>query len=203
MKYVSIDIETTGLNPDDCQIISIGAVIEDTELKLPFDDCPKFHAIILHDRIIGEPYALNMNRKIITWGNDYMDFIKSGDTKGADNLSFGLGVDFCREDDVVRRFVYFLEANGIVDPKCVTINVAGKNFSTFDKKFLDKLPGWNKSIRTRQRVLDPAILFMDWSNDDKLPTLGMCKERAGIDGEVTHVALDDAWDVIQVLRTQY
>jgi DNA polymerase III epsilon subunit-like protein len=31
MKYVSIDIETSGLNPDMNNILSIGAIIEDTE----------------------------------------------------------------------------------------------------------------------------------------------------------------------------
>ncbi len=68
--------------------------------------------------------------------------------------------------------------------KPITINVAGKNFGTFDKLFLQELPWWQKLIRTRQRVLDPAILLVDWIGDKSLPNLTQCKERAGIRGIV-------------------
>jgi hypothetical protein len=87
--------------------------------------------------------------------------------------------------------------------KPITINVAGKNFGTFDKKFLEKLPRWQQLIRTKQRIIDPAILFVDWKNDQTLPNLTECKERAGVKGIVTHDALEDAWDVIQTLRKFY
>ena len=87
--------------------------------------------------------------------------------------------------------------------KSITLNVAGKNFGTFDKLFLQELPWWQKLIRTRQRVLDPAILMVDWKSDKSLPNLTQCKERAGVTGIVTHNALEDAWDVIEVLRKFY
>jgi hypothetical protein len=87
--------------------------------------------------------------------------------------------------------------------ECLQKNVAGKNFGTFDKLFLQELPWWQKLIRTRQRVLDPAILMVDWKNDKSLPNLTTCKERADIQGIVTHNALEDAWDVIEVLRKFY
>jgi hypothetical protein len=91
--------------------------------------------------------------------------------------------------------------NGATKP--ITINVAGKNFGTFDKLFLQELPWWQKLIRTRSRILDPAILFCDWNNDESLPSLTKCKERASIEGIVTHNALEDAWDVIELLRKNY
>ena len=71
------------------------------------------------------------------------------------------------------------------------------------KLFLQELPWWQKLIRTRQRVLDPAILCVDWNNDTALPSLTQCKERTNVEGIVTHNALEDAWDVIQVLRNFY
>ena len=37
MKYISIDIETTGLDRDLCQVLSIGAVIEDTNNIKPLE----------------------------------------------------------------------------------------------------------------------------------------------------------------------
>ena len=83
------------------------------------------------------------------------------------------------------------------------ITVAGKNFATFDKHFLERLPRWKQVIRIKQRILDPAILYIDWKNDTSLPSLGQCKERAGIHGIVTHNALEDAWDVVELLRKKY
>ena len=87
--------------------------------------------------------------------------------------------------------------------KPIIINVAGKNFGTFDKLFLEQLPWWQKLIRVRSRILDPSILFCDWNEDDSLPSLIRCKERANIEGIVTHNALEDAWDVIELLRKHY
>jgi hypothetical protein len=132
---------------------------------------------------------------------------------------------FYKEDDVVKEFYWWLEKNGYFQgnnsggyvslkdgymkpminsgTKPITLNVAGKNFGTFDKLFLQELPWWKKLIRTRQRVLDPAILMVDWKKDISLPNLTTCKERAGIEGVVTHNALEDAWDVIEVLRKFY
>ena len=65
MKYVSIDLETTGLEKDRYQILSFGAIIEDTENKLPLTEIPKFHAAILHSELTGSPFAFNMNKKIL------------------------------------------------------------------------------------------------------------------------------------------
>ena len=60
MRYVSIDIETTGLNPETCQIIEFGAVIDnDTN-----DEFPTFHRYIKHHSYQGEPRALSMHARI-------------------------------------------------------------------------------------------------------------------------------------------
>ena len=71
MKYVSIDLETTGLDPETCDIIEIGAVIDDLEARgeqgearLPIKDLPKFHAYVVKESYQGEPYALSMHPKI-------------------------------------------------------------------------------------------------------------------------------------------
>jgi len=42
MKYISIDVETTGIDREKCQILSIGAVIEDTENIKPIKDLTFF-----------------------------------------------------------------------------------------------------------------------------------------------------------------
>ena len=214
MIYVSVDIETSGLDSEKHKVLSIGAIIEDTEKKLPYEECPKFNAVVLQNEITGSPRALTMNKGIIAMIGEYLE--------GSDDVRFNmntiLNYSFYKEDEVVKKFYEFLWVNGYGDAipnqllvtsridsnsKPIKINGAGKNFGTFDKLFLQELPWWQKLIRTRQRVLDPAILMVDWTNDKSLPNLTQCKERAGIEGIVTHDALEDAWDVIEVLRKFY
>ena len=52
MRYTSIDIETTGLDPERHEILSIGIIIEDTEKKLPYNEVPKLHLAIDHKEIV-------------------------------------------------------------------------------------------------------------------------------------------------------
>lgn len=222
MIYVSIDIETSGLNHDMNHVLSIGAIIEDTTKKLPYEELPKFNAIVLQNNIQGSPRAITMNKEIISLMGEYLE----GTSEVRDILNNNSGYKFYEEDDVVKEFYYWLDSNGlghgltnsggyaeVVDgvtrpmingaTKPITLNVAGKNFGTFDKLFLQELPWWQKLIRTRQRVLDPAILCVDWTNDASLPSLTTCKERMNVEGIVTHNALEDAWDVIEILRKFY
>ena len=218
MIYVSIDIETSGLDHEKHKVLSIGAIIEDTEKKLPYEECPKFNAIILQNEIMGSPRALTMNKEIIEMIGDYLE----GTDFERNIMNTHSDYSFHEKDDVIKEFYKFLWCNGfshldspsthvngkltpVIDGKTkpITLNVAGKNFGTFDKLFLQELPWWQKLIRTRQRVLDPAILMVDWKNDKSLPNLTQCKERAGVNGIVTHNALEDAWDVIEVLRKFY
>ena len=223
MKYLSIDIETTGLDRENHKILSIGAILEDTEKKLPFTEIPKFHAAILHREINGSPFALNMNRDLIAHIAAYQN-TKSEDTKK--RIEEEAGMKFYQEDKVVEAFFYFLCDNGqypwvhgdgtmtqvingktypVLSSKMKTcgINCAGKNFGTFDKVFLERLPRWQQAIRIRQRLIDPSILYVDWTKDTEVPGLGKCKERAGYDKVVTHNAVEDAWDVIQLMRKVY
>ena len=218
MIYVSIDIETSGLDHEKHKVLSIGAIIEDTEKKLPYEECPKFNAIVLQNEIIGSPRAITMNGGIIQMVGEYLE----GTDETKHLMQTHSDYSFYHEDEVTKEFYMFLWCNGfslldsqsthvngkltpIIDGKTkpITLNVAGKNFGTFDKLFLQELPWWQKLIRTRQRVLDPAILMVDWKNDNSLPNLTTCKERADIQGVVTHNALEDAWDVIEVLRKFY
>lgn len=224
MKYISIDIETSGLDPENNQILSIGAIIEDTTTKLPFDKIPKFHAAIKRENLTGSLFAINMNAKLI---ETIVQYQTAHDQDEKNDLVQMTGMQFFHEDEIVQEFYYWLYENGIVerDPdflnqqvvirngktypsftmkiKPVHFTPAGKNFGTFDKLFLERLPRWKQCIKMRNRILDPAILFVDWKNDESLPSLGICKERAGLQGVVTHNALEDAWDVIEVLRKKY
>lgn len=224
MKYISIDIETTGLDSDLNQILSIGAVIEDTNNLVPIGELPKFHAIIKRESVYGSIYALNLNKDLIQAMKDYSE-AKTDEAKKEIESSFG--AKFYHEDEVVEALYQFCYRNGLVDldPNFLNkqmkivegipypilgsnmnktyLNCAGKNFAGFDKKFLEKLPRWKQVFSIRSRVLDPGVLFVDWKNDESIPSLDQCKQRAGIEGVVTHNAVEDAMDVVMLFRKQY
>jgi hypothetical protein len=230
MKYISIDVETTGLDPDFNQILSIGAVIEDTLNPLPFEELPKFHAVIKRESVYGSIFALNLNKDLIQAMKDYSE---ARTTELKKEIEESFGAKFYEENEVVEALFQFCYDNGIVEkintddlsharfenhfkivngkpypfltsnmPK-VYLNCAGKNFAGFDKKFLEKLPRWKQVFSIRSRVLDPGILFVDWINDESIPSLDECKKRAGIEGAVTHNAVEDAMDVVMLLRKYY
>jgi oligoribonuclease len=232
MLFVSIDIETTGLNPEECEVLSIGAIIEDTEKILPYEELPKFHVAILHENVKGSLYALNMNKELIETVVDYQS-CSSQDEKN--DLVNATGMQFLKKEDVAEAFYHFLYLNGLsnienhninvnanqhvvavdhkgkivmvpmigMKTKPVTITAAGKNFGTFDKLFLERLPRWKQVVKFRNRIIDPAVLYTDWKNDDSLPGLDLCKERAGLGNIVSHNALEDAWDTLRVIRLKY
>ena len=224
MKYISIDIETTGLDPETCQILSIGAVIEDTLNPIPFEDLPKFHGVIKRENVSGSLFALNMNRDLI---ETIVQYSGAQDQDEKNDIVHMTGMQFYHEDEIVEALYQFCYRNGLVDldpnflnkqMKVVNgisypilgsnmvktyLNCAGKNFAGFDKKFLEKLPRWKQVFSIRSRVLDPGILFVDWINDESVPSLDECKKRAGIDGVVTHNAVEDAMDVVMLLRQCY
>jgi hypothetical protein len=213
MKYVSIDIETAGLG-DDVTLLEIGAIVEDTTIPYKYKDIPKFEAIIDRNIIVGEPYALRMNARIIDILAEYQD-IKDPEAKA----KFKRDNNIYSEIEAVEAFHRFIwekyvdngeeykspfskSQKGKPSPP-VRVACAGKNFGTFDRPRLQKLKGISAALRFDHRILDPAILFVDWAEDAKLPGLDLCKTRAGIKGKVTHKAVEDAWDVIEVLRVKY
>jgi hypothetical protein len=209
MLYCSIDVETSGLDHEKNNLLSISVIVEDTKLKLPFEEIPKFNAIIPDFNIYGSPRALVMNSKIIDLIAEYHDT----DQTNIKELEEKTGYKFILKDKLTFKLYEFLCLNGYGDGLKITkfdgntppltINVAGKNFNTFDKLFLNNLLWFKKLIHIRQRYLDPAILYCDFENDDTLPNLDLCKKRGKINGIVTHDAVEDAWDVVQLLRKFY
>lgn len=226
MKYVSIDIETTGLDPDGCQILSIGAVIEDTNNILPIEECPTFHVAIKRHNISGNLFAINMNKRLI---ESISKYVSSRTEEEKDEISKDSGLLFIEEGEASKEFWYFLYENGMADveysetggyieirngesypsitnkTKPTHVNVAGKNFGTFDKLFLEKLPRWKQLIKFRNRIIDPSVYYTDWKSDESLPGLEDCKKRNGEFESyiVAHDAVEDSRDVILLMRKFY
>ncbi len=175
MRYASIDIETTGLNPDTCQILEIGIVIDD--LEQPINPIPPtLHLYIKHDLIVGEPYALNMNARIIKIL--------------AENKLPNIVPEF-KAESLIQDFLW----THFPDKP----TVAGKNFYGFDFRFINKV--W-KHLKFHHRAIDPASHFMR-PDDETLPDLTTCLKRAEIqmhEGFQLHTAVDDAKAVIRLIR---
>lgn len=189
MRYVSIDLETTGIRPDRHQIIEFGAVIENTHQDIGLEHLPRFKRIVKHGEYTGQAFALNLNARI---------FKELVNPTGA--------ADICGPEELVTEFKRFLVNNGFdaEENGLVPILAAGKNFATFDLLFLKQLPNWQDHILISHKILDPVMYYIDYDKDEGLPSLEECKRRAGFaDPTVTHDALDDALDVVRLLRLQY
>lgn len=199
MRFVSIDVETTGFDPVENQVIEFAAVIEDTSLERDVDDLPFFHCYVVHDEYNWLRDASNFdgNSKsdsTFEMNKDIFEKIKNREDYPNDL--------FLNSDEVVDGFVSFLEDNGFSrsDDGVFELVGAGKNIMVFDKPFLNELSGWSDNIRLRHRSIDPTVLYIRWDEDDVPPSFQECLDRAGFDKTVSHNALDDARDVIKLVR---
>lgn len=208
LPYVSIDLETTGLDDEFCQILEIGAVFDNW--TKPVEELPTFHRIVTHETIIGQPYALSMHPHLLrliaeqpliehcpTCGWNVQGSRDNGYCRACGWTGSRRDPVFCTINELADQFAdwMFRECGWILsaDNK---ITAAGKNFASFDLGFL-KPCGFREFFK--RRVLDPAPLF--WQpEDDKLPDSKTCMERAGIDGKVAHTAVADAVAVVKMNR---
>ena len=183
MRYVSIDCEMTGLNVEDHDILEFGAVIDNLADPQPIEDLPRYHCYFVKDTYSGSAGALAMHPIIF----NRIDKREAGYTY-ISPMKFG------------NHFKTFLLEHGFSEKSGrVVINAAGKNFGRKDAAFLEKHTDLHKHVRIRTCLMDPAILFYK-EGDTSLPGLEQCKKRAHIYGEVAHTAIEDALDVIKLLR---
>ena len=178
--YVSIDIETTGLSPVGCQILEIGMVVEDW--RTPVNDLPSLSFLVKPPAdIVGEPVAMKMNAGILR---------EIADPEVAKIALFSA-------TGVIHNFLshYFP-----ISEDRLHFQAAGKNYAGFDRQFLERLPGWHGYFKVHHRALDPGSMYFDPRIDDEVPSTAECLKRAGLDPDVKHRALEDARDVVRLIR---
>ncbi len=189
MKVLYVDLETTGLDPETCQILQIG-LLWDHNSTIPVDQLPQLEFLVRHDSYRGDPYALWLNAALL----------KRLSVKGA-------GVATINVSNMLSDFL-----NGCgIDPKD-KILIGGKNVSGFDLPFLSKLPffkGWSfpenffdphgPYYRFAHRTVDPAMMYAR-DTDDMPPNLDECLKRAGIPKQTGHTALDDCRLTCELVR---
>lgn len=193
MKYVAIDVETTGLDRSSDQILEFAAVftaIGDNSVETV--ELPTFHTFVNPGRISGDAFALNMNANAIAQ-------IKAGNCIKIEELAASLYGWLNENQDLVDRD--YDGAIRSVPPKMI-LNIAGKNYGMFDNYFVSRIPCWEQYFKTGHRVGDPMNLYLK-AGDKGFPSLQTCLQRAGIDRTVKHTAAADAYDVIDLFRKFY
>lgn len=175
MKYVSVDIETTGLDFKNHQIIEFGAVIDD--FVTPLEELPTFTKVIYQFRVIGSPEAIVMNHRIFK-------LMANGD------------------DCVFIEHLAEVFGNWLKKYTARVLPPAGKNYASFDERFLQKVPGWNH-LPLHRRSLDPGSMYFDPQKDVVVPEMQDCLGRAGLKPTALHEALADALDVVRLIRVHH
>lgn len=181
-------METTGVDPQTCDIIEFAAVLDDLNDIRPINLLPKFHCYFAKDSFVGEPFALSMHGDIFRR--------IAGRSEEFNRKQY----NYCSAEKFGNSFKTFLVKNGYKEEHDkVAINAAGKNFGSFDLQFLKHKTDFLKHINVRSRILDPGILYVN-NNDESIPGMSECKKRAGLNEEVSHNAMDDAFDVVNLIR---
>jgi len=208
MKYVSIDIETTGINREFCDMIEFGAILEDTNNQKSYEDCPKFHRYLKPPReegYQGELYALNMHGESgIIKEMNRLDMIqkKGHRTPDGENIyEYDESLKLISPRKLKHEFCDFLIAHGYEDighgfVDLGKVTVAGKNFFAFDWYFLAPLFG----ERVCRRAIDPSVWYWNHAEDERIPSTVECLGRAGMEATGVHTSLGDAWDIIRLTR---
>jgi len=189
MKYLSLDTETLGLNPEEDSIIQVGYVLDDLSNQKPEEELVKRNFFVQCEKIHGSPDTIEWHRTNGLWER----WMESLNKKTFDQIFDQIYWDTKEEFK-------------LSDPISEKINLAGKNLAMFDLKFLNRIDGFPSFFDRffHRRIIDPAMFYTDLTIDKVLPNLTECKSRAGLkDTEVTHDALDDAMDVVKLMRIEY
>lgn len=197
-KFVALDLETTGTNPQKDQILQIAAVVFDSQdLDTPIEKLPSFNVLVRHEEYHGSAYALQMNAGILK---------KLANGEGA--------VPY----DARRSLCGFLD-----ETKVEQATLIGFNVMSFDLPFLKN---FNPS-RPARRYYTASNDFEDaWNAPSRFETnrvMGQFFKHRGVDSgslfanadvpqdsktlmaellhkEVSHDALEDCWDTIRLWR---
>lgn len=183
MRYISLDIETTGLDPERDQVLQVAMVAEDTDnLEIAVEELPSFTCLVKHERYEGGAFALAMNHELLE--------MLAG--KGKREASAQI---FDGDRDLRQPAEWEDQAMAWLRKRERPLVAAGKNVSGFDLRF------FHPDLRGmfHHRTVDPGSVFIDFSQEAPMG-LEAIKKRLGIPGGVAHDALEDARDVVRVLR---
>lgn len=204
--YISLDIETTGLDRERSQVLEIGAVFDD--FLSPLAELKTFNAKIHYPHLTyGEFTALSMNKQLI--------YELSNPTKFANVMGFHdaiaefiVWIKNCR--DVLIKYEE-TQTRKYEDHKII---IAGKNVSAFDMPIIknqivkqtsnkDTAESFVDEIEeiTHFRFIDVGSMYLTDFNG-YIPSLSDINKLTGRE-KVSHRALDDAFDVVCAIRHKF
>lgn len=200
MRYVAIDIETTGLDRQRDQILQVAMVADQYPSAVDVLGCDYFEGLVWHDRLAGNSFALNMNAEIvetlagIEWPEHMSPAPRVTAFRGR-TVSIYRGMGYLIRDAVA--WLRSLHNIGEGQELRHRITAAGKNAAGFDLPFLPE------PLREafHHRVLDVGSLALgtmtpeQWGDLEYIPSLSDLR-----DAPATHDALEDARDVARIIR---
>ena len=194
--YTSIDIETSGLGPD-VDVLQISAVYDDGDVIGALET---FDVILKHYKLkSAEPYALWMNAGLI-------DTIRKNEDPRLEYPKLAMRLFIAKLKEWQQKTAKYDDDKGL--PFRGKHMVAGKNVAGFDKpKLIQAAETYgNKDMRQElestwvHRTLDPGSMYAPiFGYNPNLTEINKYNDR----NEVTHNALDDAFDVVHAIRRVY
>jgi oligoribonuclease (3'-5' exoribonuclease) len=200
--FTSIDIECTGLNPDTCSILEVGAAFYDGIHKEPVNELeficiPNGYELLDLDYMLhGQPIALSMNKNILDeitetqretlkkhpeWKINFPEDKVLMSSRNVAIMSEADGMNYLYDWMDFIQTTYKLKKKHIL---------AGKNLNELDVPFLKTKMGkerWDKIVGFRK--LDLTSMFAAFSR--KTSPLKDINALRGL-GTVSHRALQDA-----------
>ncbi len=198
MRYLSIDIETTGLNPKKNQMVEFGAVIEDMTNPEAIGDLPSFRAVIVSptDEYQISPFVMQMHTALFeAIGSSDKRLLAEHGAYQAEGHTQRHEFWYTYATNLERLFFAWVTKHNVFTAKGKIIP-AGKNFFGFDYRFIEPLM---QNIKFHHRCLDPVMYYLK-ATDRKPPDLQLCCERANIEMSNYHTAIGDARMVIELIR---
>lgn len=187
MKFASLDLETTGLDPETCQAIQVAVVVENTELDpLPrVEDLQTLDLGLWATSYEGDAYALGLNEALLQ-------------ALRSDNAVDFVAQHHGRQLRCVRDMNGWAEVEKFLGRLGGKIYVGGKNVAGFDLRFCPPkiramchhrtVDVGSVALGARPRYFEHGIPSMDTILEDLF------------DEKAKHDALHDARDNIRVIR---
>lgn len=229
MKYVAIDIETTGLDPERHDILEVAAIIDDTNDPEPFlvspdmSNRPNFRAVIIDPdgEYVTTPFCAELHAGLWVEIEQMSDILLGEWDQDVKNIGQGKGSGEPQDATAILQtegcmYVPHLNTHYCTPDKLAfamaewLLNAnqgeawkptfAGKNASTFDLPFLMG-PAYQlqSMIDWDFRVLDVGSMYIE-PRDEKIPSLGACLARIGREPTNLHSAMGDTIDVVYLVR---
>ena len=174
--YIALDIETTGLDPETCQVLEIAMVADVRTRRVR--DCPVFRETIkLAGVIRGESFGLMLNSRLLG------------------NISRGRCVS---PDHAMGKMQTWLAAYSADKP----YTLLGKNVGGFDWQFVKRFKGWPTHLFSH-RFLDVGSLYATSTGMfSQSQLLGRIARDYNIPGSA-HEALHDARVSLALARSRW